>query len=257
MIRCASVYKIAEKKTYAGKPLVIAGAGPSYDAWNWDRIASFDVPVFALNHTITELWRRPGVWWVSNDHDRTFGSSHISKVVLPRIAGYSPWNTITQRKFIPGPLGDVPWTDHRGNEQQPTKWRLPAPPGSRIMYYQAGRYMKGCEDWVHNGDSVLELALEVATLLGFDPIVLVGCDMTMASPEEYYAPVFRYKETPLRIVRGKLGVARKSIARHACRWPGNICLISDLWTDSPFCRVTASEAASMLVSREVAVGARR
>lgn len=247
MIECHSVFDIAHGGNYEGRPLLIAGAGPGWSLVDWPEIRRItDLNIFALNHTITELWTEPGTWWVSNDHDRTFQSTHCRSVVVPRLKQYSPWMTVTQRKFIPGRLGDHRWVDHRGRWNDPMKWRLPAPDGSFIAYYSSLPNDTDEDDLIHNGHSVLELALEVATLWRFDPIVLVGCDMTMNSPDEYYAEPFRYKATPRRIVQGKLSQSRDSVVKNRNRWSSHIYIVSDLWRDAPFLRESAAQVPRIL-----------
>lgn len=250
MIHCFSVYDVADRGDHKAKPLLIAGAGPSWDDFPWGLVPDNQgITIFALNHTICELYRRSGVWWVSNDHDRTFQSRHVSKVVPPRLINYSPWRTITQKKFIPGELGDMDWVDHKGQKQPPMSWRLPAPDESTIAYYTAGSYMQGCPHWVHNGESVLELALEVATLWGFDPIVLVGCDQSLTPSGRYYARTFHWKATPPRILRGKIHEMRNSLIRNRTRWSAEVYIVTDLWKDPPF-HLESSENAIRLLNGE-------
>jgi len=231
------------------QPLAIIGAGPSYDRDLVQRLMSAgkEVNVFALNHTICELFRHPRHWWVSNDHDRTFGNVNIAKGIKPRIAKYAPWRTITQRLFIPGSFGDHIWFDGHGKRQNPLKFRLPCPDGTHVAWYLGGHERNvQAYGYVRNGHSVLELALEVATLWGFDPIFLFGCDLHLETPETYYADPFRWKETPAKIVRGKLPISRRSIADNRWRWPENIFHVSSYWKDSPFETVSMAEAISRL-----------
>ena len=240
---------VVDVTRYAGSPLAIVGAGPSYSDEIVGEIlrARPRVTVFALNHTITELFWHPRAWWVSNDHDRTFGNSHIRKGILPRLKGYEPWWTITQRLFIPGPFGDVDWLDMKGVRQGPLKFRLPCPDGSHFAWYMGGdARSEKVEGYVRNGHSVLELALEVATLWGFDPVVLFGCDMFMPTEETYYAEPFRWKETPRKIVYGKMQKARDSIERHRARWKPDIFSLSEHWETGPFNPVNQWEAAALL-----------
>lgn len=240
-MQALSVYTLRDR--CQGKPLVIYGAGPGFDLLP---TPPEDCHVFALNHTITELWRHPLAFWVSNDHDRTWANRRIRKGVLPRIAGYSPWRTITQKKFIEGSLGSFVWVDHKGRSQPPMTWRLPAPEGSTIFYYNAGRGNEGLGDYLEAGETVLDLALEVATLWGFGPIVLVGCDLTLDRQGEYYAPRFRWKDTPPKMAHGKLAEARRLVAQKRVRWPSDVFLVSDLWKDAPFVRIRPGQALDLV-----------
>ena len=229
---------VKEVTRFEGQPLVIVGAGPSY---SYSLVnALFESPgekvnVFALNHTIAELYKHPRAWWVSNDHDRTFGNPGIRNGLLPRIKGYEKWKTITQRQFIPGKYGAVDWIDFRGRKQGPMKFRLPCPDGSHIAWYHGGGDNSAhFEGYVQNGHSVLELALEVATMWKFSPIMMIGCDMFMPSEGEYYAEPFRWKETPKKIVHGKMVKARQSIVDNRGRWSKNIFSYNHHWRHGPF-----------------------
>lgn len=221
----------------AGQPLVILGPGPSYDLvpTPWETPAW----VFALNCAITDIWpHRADAFWVSNDHDRTWGSQAIRGQVPPRVKDWRNWVTITNRKFIPGEMGDIDWLDHRGHMQGPMDWRLPLPSGSVVWWYEETPKR---ENFVRNGHSCLELALEVATLWGFGPIVLIGCDMHFESAETYYAKPFRYKSIPPRIEGHKMRPQRQSIIDNRHRWSSDIKIISELWQDSPFENIKPSE----------------
>lgn len=239
-----SVHDIARDEVFCGRPLLIAGAGPSFDSFDFSALPE-GVTVFALNHTITKLYQLPDVWWVSNDHDRTFASSVIRAAVVPKLAGYKRWRTITQRKFLPGKLGKMRCIDHRGVEHGPLSWRLPLPFASEVAYYVGGDHMIDHPDWIRNGKTVLELAIEVATLWGFGPIVLVGCDMTMDGAE-YYAGSLRDKPTPRRVYRGSLDEARRSVIENRRRWSSHVFIVSDLWSDPPFHPTTAARALRIL-----------
>lgn len=220
---------------FRGQPLAIVGAGPSYDAALVAECLSPHVNVFALNHTITELFWHPLAWWVSNDMDRTFGNVNIARGIAPKIKDYAPWRTVTQRLFIPGTFGSHAWYDKRGELKGPIDFRLPCPAGSHVAWYLGGEGRNAEFDgYVRNGHSVLELALEVATLWGFGPIVLFGCDLHMPTEETYYAEPLRWKDTPAKIVRGKLKKSRSSIVQNRNRWPRNISSVNTAWTDGPF-----------------------
>lgn len=244
MLECISIHDPYFQK-YRREPLLIAGPGPGWDLFDFSKTG--DAHVFALNSAITELWSNPRTWWVSNDHDRTFGSSHVNKIVPPQLKEWKTWRTITQKLFIPGELGNFNWVDHKNIPKGPLKWRLPAPDGSTIAYYVAGPNMTGHLEWVYNGSSVFELALEVATLWGFSPIVVVGCDMTMVDEKQYYAKPFRNKETPRRMRSGaKMTHHRDEIVRNRGRWSRSIAIVSDLWIDPPFEQISAEDAAALL-----------
>ena len=232
--------------TGSGKPLLVVGAGPSYEQLPVSAYERLGVTVWALNHTITELYRIPGHWWVSNDHDRTFGSSAIAPRIKPRLAEYKPWRTITQRIFCPGPTGDVDWVDHRGRKQGPSDFRLSLPGGSTVIYYAAGEGNERLGSFIYNGHSVLEVALAVADVYGYSPIVLLGCDLSFAEDGSYYAPTFAWKPTPAKILRGKLNAARISAARSADRWTADIRLVSTLWRHPPWPRITPAGALELL-----------
>lgn len=243
-----SVSNVKKKGFFAfkGHPLLIFGAGPSFGALDAMR---FNVNVFALNHTITELYEHPKHWWVSNDHDRTFQSKHIIDGIRPKIKDYSPWFTITQQIFVPGRLGSISFFDHHGAKHIPEAWRLPAPDGSKIIYYNAG---KGNDqengNFIYNHLTVLDVALELATMWECSPIILVGCDMTMKRPSEYYHEKFRWKDTPRKIAHGKLDEARESIERNRKRWSDDIWIVDGLWNNPPFSRISASDVTSHLES---------
>ena len=240
---------VVDVTRFAGEPLAIVGAGPSYSERVAKTLIDADpgVHIFALNHAITELFRHPLTWWVSNDHDRTFGNSNIKAGIVPRLRRYTQWRTITQRLFIPGSFGSVEWIDDKGNLREPLKFRLPCPAGSHIAWYMGGGAQSEKYDgYVRNGHSVLELALEVATLWKFDPIVLFGCDMYMPTEETYYAEPFRWKDTPRKIVNGKMEKARHSIEEHRSRWSPEIFSFSRYWKDGPFRFVDHWDATSIL-----------
>jgi len=240
---------VREVTRFQGQPLAIVGAGPSYS----DELAQGllnvgdRVNVFALNHTITELFRHPLHWWVSNDMDRTFGNPNIAAGICPRLEGYDQWRMVTQRLFIPGPFGDHHWWGRNDDPREAMDFRLPCPSGSHVAWYFGGEgkneTLKG---YVRNGHSVLELALEVATLWGFDPIVLFGCDMKMPTVATYYAEQFRWKPTPAKVARGKLRQARQSIVDNRKRWKRDIFHVTGMWDESPFKLSTRDEAAAIL-----------
>jgi len=240
------------RKHYDKKPLAIVGPGPSYDAINPALHQS--VTVFALNAAITEFTTHPDAYWLSNDHDRTFMNEGIRKAIEPRIAGYDPWRTITNRKFIPGEFGDIDWVDHHGRPQGPMKFRIPCPEGSEIWWYHEN---EGFPGYCYHGQSVLELALEVATAWGFDPIILFGVDLclvakgrkhALSGPQRpsdggvYYASPWQWKGTPARIYRGKMTEVRRSIIDHMHRWSSPIYTTSPYWEDAPFVYLPVPEA---------------
>ena len=234
---------------YRDRPVAIVGAGPSFCSDVVGRLMALGdrVIVFALNHTITELYQHPNVWWVCNDMDRTFESQHISSGMRPRIKYWEPWRCVTQRLFIPGEFGDIGWYDKHGKRQPPLKFRLPCPEGSHVAWYIGGEGRSEKEfGYVRNGHSVLELALEVATLWKMSPIMLFGCDMDMDSPETYYAPEFRWKDTPPKVVRGKLRTARESLVANRGRWPGNVIQTSPYWKGTDFSYVSKERAFALL-----------
>lgn len=231
------------EKKFQDKPLAIYGAGPSFDLLPRP---PFEPYVFALNHTYTKLAAHKKAFWFSNDHDRTWKNKHIHKAVLSRIDFNSPWKTITLKKFIPGEFGDFEWYDRKGTHP-PMKWRLPLPEGSTVYYYNSGPFNKHFDDYIEAGETVLELALEVATLWGFSPIVLIGCDLHLDNEKNYYSKQFRWKQTPARMLRGKIEKARKSVIARREHWAENIYMLSDLWqATSPFINVSKERALALL-----------
>ncbi|UCG53576.1 MAG: hypothetical protein JSW58_08460 [Candidatus Latescibacterota bacterium] len=238
---------------FTGVPLAIWGPGPSYDivppdlkrlGWN-----------FALNNTITEFLDDPDVFWVSNDHDRTFENVNIRRHMLPILKNWKPWRTITNRKFIPGEFGDIDWIDHKGNAKGPTDFRLPCPKEDlEVWWYHEN---EGFEGYLYHGDSVLELALEVATLWGFSPIVLFGIDLQLlkkprpAEPQ-YYAKPWQWKETPRRILKGhKLSDMILGVRARAEKWKKNIFHTSPYRPKLPFVKVSFDLAREMLHAERV------
>jgi len=255
MIATCCVFDLKDR--YKNKPLAIVAPGPSYDKVPFEAI--FNLPtIFALNASIVTTYSHKDVFWVSNDHDRTFQNKGIREGLLPRIAGYSPWRTITSRKFIPGVTGDIDWRDHHGRMQPPMKWRLPAPDRSWIGWYDQTPGNKG---YINNGETVLELALEVATIWGFSPIFLFGVDLTLVRPNRkepmpspcraihrpvYYAKEWHWKGTPPRVLRGKMNQARTSIKNRRNGWPQEIYLVNSFWKGSPFNEITHEQIPEIL-----------
>ena len=247
-----NIHKVIDwKDKFKDSPLIIVGPGPSFDS---APEPFFDLaPVFCLNHTITHFFQRPDHWWVSNDHDRTFQNLSLKIEIQNRLQAYACWRTITNRKFIPGEFGDIDWIDHRGNPQKPTSWRMPCPEESSIWWYHEN---EGFDGHVRNGQSVLELALEVATIWNFSPIILVGIDLELinrGSGKEpiYYAKPWRWKETPRRVLKGhKLSDIKISIEKNRERWTDEIYHTSEYATRLPFEHVTFKQAEDIIKCEE-------
>ncbi len=239
---CRSVNDQSGSKTDKG--VVIVGPGPSYDDFPYPALGKLvdgNVDIFALNVAITELFRFPRTFWVSNDHDRTFQNPEIKRGIVPRLKDYRAWRTITQRQFIPGHNGAGLWEDKDGSVHIQRSWVMPCPKDSEIYWYMSSK-QNNLPGTVRNGDSVLELALEVATIWGYSAIVVVGCDMAMRSVSEYYAEPFRWKPCPRKIsMAGRLGKTRAGIIDNCARWPKDVLFYSRHWKDSPFVNVTLNE----------------
>lgn len=241
-----NVYKVHDwAGRFEGIPLAIVAPGPSFDLVPPELFGL--CPVMALNHAITAVYGQKRHWWVSNDHDRTFNNTSLCQRLLTDLAGYAPWRTITNRKFIPGKFGDVDWIDHRGNPKKPMKWRLPLPKGSTVWWYHENERHDG---HLYHGHSVLELALEVGTLWGFDPIVLLGVDLELlGTPKKpiYYARPWQWKDIPRKILKShKLSDMILSLRAQRERWPGNIYHTSPYAKNLPFVKASLTEAAELL-----------
>ena len=240
-MKAISVFELRDQ--FKNKPLAIYGAGPGFSLLPY---TSLDAHVFALNCTIAKLWQMKRVFWVSNDHNVTWNHRTIRKKLLPAIKDYSKWKTITQKIFVPGKVGDLNWVDCKGKKHAPMTFRLPGDRISTIYYYNSGKGNEPLGDYIEAGETVLELALEVATLWGFSPIVLIGCDLHLDNEKNYYSKQFRWKQTPARMLRGKIEKARKSVIARRKHWAKNIYMLSDLWQDSPFINVNVKEASKLL-----------
>lgn len=220
----------AYQKAFKNYPLVLLAPGPSIEPILGKNLFHGRF-VFALNHAITEAYQYSYHWWVSNDHDRTWASQYIRRPLLRKLRNYNPWRTITQRKFIPGPFGNVDWYDKHGKKQPPMPWRLPLPEGSTVWWYQD---MEGQEGYVRNGHSVLELALEIATMWGFRPIICFGVDLDFVN-DQYYASIWNWKPVPRPIKRGgKLHVMIESLRKNRSRWSDDIYFVEPARADLPF-----------------------
>jgi hypothetical protein len=248
-MKSVELIKITDwRDRFAHKPLAIVGPGPSYDLVPEAMWRQFE-HVFALNATITKCWNHPGHVWVSNDHDRTFKSQQIMKGLKSTLDKYKKWNTTANRKFLPGAFGrKVPWVDRHGVVRHGDPWNLKAPVGSSVYWYET---VEGRDGYVRNGHTVLELALEIATIWGFDPIILIGVDLVMIRGKSvierplgrdikdaiYYAKPWRWKDIPKRMFRDKIVEQRHSVTSNAPRWSGrDIYTLSPYWS-GPFSRI--------------------
>lgn len=237
---------------------MIVGPGPSFSSVPIETYSGFTV--FALNHTITKLFNTcSDVFWVSNDHDRTFAIPHVAKSMNKTLSGWKKWRTITNRKFAPGRIGDITWQDRHGQWQKPLKWRLPCPDGSEIFWYEETKEREG---WLRNGESVIELALEVATLWGFSRVVLIGVDLCLYEGAKirvrqdrddqdlsYYADGLDWKPIPKNIRRGKMKKVRASVERHLDRWSKMDIRSASKATSFLFEEIKARDIAGFLCGR--------
>ena len=238
-----SLRKFSDEDGYRGMPLAIVGPGPSFDTVPKD--CYFHLPIFALNAAITETWQAKDVIWVSNDYDRTFENKNIREPILKGIEGWDPWRIVVNRKFVPGEFGNIRWLDHFGRWQDPMKWRLSVKAMAQCWWYGQN---PGEEGYIDNGESVVELALEIARAWQMNPIVLIGVDFALVAPGrrkailnpvrssnyDYYAKPWQWKEMPARMYRGKLNRMRGQVRRRRAEWSPDIYTISRYWPTSPF-----------------------
>lgn len=226
---------------YSGQPLAIVGPGPSYDLVPESFWKGFQ-RVFALNATITKCYTHPGHLWVTNDHDRTFKSEEITSGLAETMKSYSQWRVTSQRKFIPGDFGNrASWISKNGVLMNGCGFRIKPPHKSDIYWYEV---VEGKPGYLRVGDSIIEMALEIATIFDFSPIVLIGVDMVMLRGKEiitnpvdrdknakYYARPWQWKQTPTTMFRSKMADQRKSFEDNFERWENQkILTLSPYWS---------------------------
>lgn len=222
------------RERFAGRPLGIVGTGPSYAMVG--REALRGCRLMALNAAITVLWDEPDVWWACHDLWK-------SSDTLCRIRRWRPWRIVTRRCYLPGKLGDGPWLDvDRNVVRDPFPWRLrDAPPDTEVAWYLDSRELG--EAGLIVGETVLEVALDVATLWGASPIVVVGADLAPAGRQSYAAD-WAWKRCSIR--PDKFAAMRRSIATARPRWPSDVLWASPTWREAPFDRIEPAEAGDVL-----------
>ena len=228
--------------SYAGQTLVIVATGPSYD----------DVPkevydgltIFALNFSITEFKRHADCWWICHDLWTCLPRYRMRE----RLKDYAPWNLVTRRCYLPGNSGRVDWRQKGGERvRRAFNWRLKKwPLNSEIVWYNEFSDQQG---YMRNGDTVLELALEVATCWGFSDIWIVGADMQKINGRAYANPWASWK--PCKITKQKFVEMRAALTRHRPRWSARIRTVSPHWNGA-FEPATVKELSALSSQKEVA-----
>jgi hypothetical protein len=208
-----------EKNKFHGTPLAILCTGPSYDAFDLKLIDGWHV--FAINAAITEVYQRPDTFWVCHDLWKIWKSG-----LAKRIPGYDSWNLITRRVYLPGQFGAI---DYRavGGGRIRKRFQYTIDKGririSRIWWYTE---LSDQEGYIQAEETVMEIALDVATCWGFSPIVIVGMDMG----PKVYSSKWDWKSCKIR--PDKFERMKAVLVRERDRWSRKIYTLSPHWSGS-------------------------
>jgi hypothetical protein len=211
-----------------GRALAIVGTGPSWDSFDRSQLAGVDA--FALNSAITELCRRGGedTYWVCHDLPKIWKHGFRAQ-----LGHWKRWRLVTRRAYLPGDFGAVPYMEHGERINQRIGGGLRAAelsaPGTWYWYTE----FPDLPGAIHAEQTVLEVALDVATGWGYSPIYLVGIDMGAGPGGSLYGRSWKWK--PCRIREGKFAAMREALTRNRPRWPEAIYTLSPNWS-GPFSR---------------------
>lgn len=221
---------VSRRGSCLGQRLVIVAPGPSYDETPrevWD-----NENIFVLNFAMTEFKEVKNCWWLCHDFWHCWPRYGMPK----RMEGYD-WKLITRRVYLPGPVGNVSWRDVcNSTVKRRFPWHIKRVPRTATVLWYSDLE---CQDgYVRNGNTVLELALEIATIWGFKDVVIVGADMQKVKGKFYGTPWNDWK--PCKIKKEKFVEMKKSINCNRKRWPDKTYNLSPYW-DSPFINISPED----------------
>jgi hypothetical protein len=148
-----------------------------------------------------------------------------------RMANYK-WRLVTRRTYLHG--HDVDWREKGGARiKRRFPWKIK--PRNTILWYNEWPDQEG---YVRNGDTVLELALEVAVIWGFEEIAIVGADMQKVNGLAYGTPWNDWK--PCKIKPEKFREMKQALRKNREKWPEKTYNLSPYW-NSPFINISAED----------------
>lgn len=206
-----------ERGRRAGKPLAIVATGPSYDLVGRTELEGWTV--LAVNAAITEFQHHPDAYWVCHDWWKIFRHD-----MRGRLANSAPWRVVTRRVYVPGKFGDV-----RSLNADKTLCERPFPhrilPVDQLRIGDLRWYSEvdGDPGYCHAEETSVEVALEVATWWGADPIVLIGVDMKREKDASYATP-WRWKTCHINVF--KFAKMRRAFEQFRDRWPARVFTVS-------------------------------